>query len=85
MGWRGGALANGPVVASWWQGVAGELMGTTGRALGNESGGGVHRGQRSTARRGGGSVRWHTAGSLPEGGSTVTPTGSWSYGRGQDW
>jgi hypothetical protein len=39
---RGGALANGPVVAGQRQGVAGELMGTTGRALGNESGGGAH-------------------------------------------
>jgi hypothetical protein len=40
-GWRGGVLADDPVVASWWQGVAGELVGTIGRALGKESGAGL--------------------------------------------
>jgi hypothetical protein len=50
MGRCGGALADGLVVASRRQGVAGELMGTTGRASGNESGGGAHRGRRSTVR-----------------------------------
>jgi hypothetical protein len=39
---HGGALANGPVVASRRQGVAGELVGTTGRAPGNESRGEAH-------------------------------------------
>jgi hypothetical protein len=41
-GRRGGALIGGPMVASRQQGVVGELVGTTGRALGNESGGGDH-------------------------------------------
>jgi hypothetical protein len=75
-------LTEGPVVASWWQGVAGELMGTTGRAPNNESGGGAHRGWRSTMRRGGGLVRWRAAGSSLEGGSVVTPASSWSCGGG---
>jgi hypothetical protein len=56
-GQRGGALTDGPVVASRWQGVVGELVGTTGRAPGKEGAGGDHRGRRSTARWGGGSVR----------------------------
>jgi hypothetical protein len=64
-------LTEGPVVASWWQGVASELMGTTGRAPNNESGGGAHRGWRSTMRRGGGLVRWRAVGSSLEGGSVV--------------
>jgi hypothetical protein len=46
----GGALTDGSVVASRRQGVVGELVGTTERALGNESRGGAHRGWRSTAR-----------------------------------
>jgi hypothetical protein len=40
----GGALAINPVVASLWQGVAGKLVGTTGRAPGKEADGGAHRG-----------------------------------------
>jgi hypothetical protein len=47
----GGTLAEGPVVAIRWQGVTDELVGTTGTAPGNESGGGARRGRRSTARR----------------------------------
>jgi hypothetical protein len=39
-----GALADGPVVGRQRQGVAGEHVGTTGRASDNESGGGAHRG-----------------------------------------
>jgi hypothetical protein len=81
---RGGMLADGPVVASRRQGVAGKLLGTTRRASGNKSGGRAHRGRRSTARRGGGSVRWCTAGSSPEGGSAVTLASSWSYGGGRE-
>jgi hypothetical protein len=38
----GGALTNGPVVASRRQGVAGELVGTTGRAPGKEGAGRAH-------------------------------------------
>jgi hypothetical protein len=53
----GGALADGLMVASRWQGVVGELVGSTGRAPGKEGAGGAHRGRRSTTRRGGGSVR----------------------------
>jgi hypothetical protein len=45
-GWHGGAIADGPVVASWWQGVVGELVGITGRAPGKEGAGGAHRGWR---------------------------------------
>jgi hypothetical protein len=79
---RDGALADGPVVASRRQGVAVELVGTTRRAPGNESGGGTHRGQRSTTRQGGGSVRRRVAGSSPEGGLAVTPASSRSCGGG---
>jgi hypothetical protein len=50
---RGGALADGSVVASRRQDVASELVGTTERASGNKSGGRAHQGRRSTARRGG--------------------------------
>jgi hypothetical protein len=61
----GGALAEGPVVAIRWQGVTGELVGTTGTAPGNESGGGARRGRRSTARRRGrlrtAAFRWRVA------------------------
>jgi hypothetical protein len=83
-GRRGGAIADGPVVASRRQGVAGELMGTTGRAPGNESKGGAHQGWWSTARRGGSSVRRCATSSSPEGGSAVTPVSSWSCGGGQE-
>jgi hypothetical protein len=82
MGRRGGALTDGPVVASWRQGVAGELVGTTGRASSNESGGEAHRGRQSTVRRGGGPMRRRMVGSLLEGGSAVTLTSSWSCGGG---
>jgi hypothetical protein len=67
-----GALTDGPMGASQWQGVAGELVGNTGRALGNKSGGGAHRGRRSSVRWGGGSIRRRKAGSSVEGGSVVT-------------
>jgi hypothetical protein len=40
-----GAVAEGPMVASRLQGIAGELEGTTGRASGNRSGGWAHRGR----------------------------------------
>jgi hypothetical protein len=43
---RGGTVVEGPVVASWRQGVAGELVGTTERAPGKEGAGGAHRGWR---------------------------------------
>jgi hypothetical protein len=76
VGRRGSTLTVGPVVASRWQGVAGELVGTTETASGKEGAGGAHRGWRSTVRRGGGSVRWRAAGSSPEGGSAVTPASS---------
>jgi hypothetical protein len=36
---RGGVLIDGPVVASRQKGLAGDLVGTTGRASGNECGG----------------------------------------------
>jgi hypothetical protein len=65
-----------PVVASRWQGVAGELMGTTGRAPGKEGAGGAHRGGGVTTGRRGGSVRRCAVGSLPEGGLAVTQTSS---------
>jgi hypothetical protein len=39
---RDGAVAKGPVVASRQQGVADELVGTTGRAPGNRRGGKDH-------------------------------------------
>jgi hypothetical protein len=65
-------------------GVAGELVGTTERAPGNERGGRAHRGWRSTVRRGGGSVRRRAAGSSPEGGSAATPASSWSCGGGRE-
>jgi hypothetical protein len=81
-GRRGGTLADGLVVASRWYGVAGELVGTTRRAPGNESRGGAHRGRRSIARRGGGLVHQHVAGSSLEGGSAVTLASSWSCGGG---
>jgi hypothetical protein len=64
---RGGTLADSPMVTSRRQGIAGELVRITGRAPGNESGGGAHRGWWSTTRWGGGSVWWHAAGSSPEG------------------
>jgi hypothetical protein len=41
VGWRGGVVVEGPVVASRWKGVAGELVETIGGAPGNKSGGGV--------------------------------------------
>jgi hypothetical protein len=75
-GRRGGALTDGPVVASRRQGVAGELVGTTGRVPGKEGAGRAHRGRRSPARRGGSSVRRRTAGSSSEGGSAAMPTSS---------
>jgi hypothetical protein len=60
-----GALADGPVVASRQQGVAGELVVTTGKVSGNESGGGAHRGRQSTARQRGqlgtATFRWRVA------------------------
>jgi hypothetical protein len=49
---RADCIWYGMVVASGWQGVVGELVGTTRRALGNRSGAGAHRGQRSTVRWG---------------------------------
>jgi hypothetical protein len=51
-------------VASRWQSVADELVGTTGKASGKESGGGAHRGRRSTARQGGGSVQRRVEGKM---------------------
>jgi hypothetical protein len=81
-GRRGGALADGLVVASRWYGVAGELVGTTRRAPSNESRGGAHQGGRSTARRGGGLVQQCVVGSSLEGGSVVTLASSWSCGGG---
>jgi hypothetical protein len=75
---------DGPVVASRRQDVAGELVGTTGRASGNKSGGEAHRGRLSTARRGGGSVRRRMVGSLLEGGLAVTLTSSWSCEGGRE-
>jgi hypothetical protein len=79
VGRRGGALTDGPVVASGRQGIVGELMGTTRRAPGKEGADGAHRGRRSTVRRGGGVVRRRVAGSSLEGGSTATLGSSWSY------
>jgi hypothetical protein len=77
-------VTEGPVVASRWQSVAGELTGTTERALGNKSGGGAHRGDGAMTGQRGGSVRWRAAGSLPEGGSAVSPTSSGSCGGGRE-
>jgi hypothetical protein len=54
VGRRGGAVTVGPVVASRWKGVASELEGTTGRALGKEVSGGAHRGGGATTGRRGG-------------------------------
>jgi hypothetical protein len=48
----GDAVIEGPVVASWWQGVVSELVGTTRRVPGNKSVGGADRGRWSTARSG---------------------------------
>jgi hypothetical protein len=45
-GQRSDVVADGPMVASRQEGVAGELMGTTGRAPGKEGTGGAHRGRR---------------------------------------
>jgi hypothetical protein len=60
-----GALTDGPLVASRQHGVAGELVVTTGRVPGNESGGGAHRGRQSTARQRGqlgtAMFRWRVA------------------------
>jgi hypothetical protein len=66
--------------AQWWL-AGGKVLPTspvrtTGRVPGNESGGGAHRGRRSTARRGGISVQRHAVESSPKGGSAVTPTSS---------
>jgi hypothetical protein len=81
---RGGTVVEVLVVASWQQGVADELVGTTGRAPSNKSGGGAHRGWRSTARRGGGSVRRRASGSSPEGGSVATLASFWSREGGRE-
>jgi hypothetical protein len=70
-----GTVTDGLVVASRWQGVAGELAETTGRAPGNKSGGGAHRGGGAMMGRRGGSV---------EGGSTVTPASSESCRGGRE-
>jgi hypothetical protein len=70
-----GMVTDGPVVASRWQGVAGELAETTGRAPGNKSGGGAHRGGGAMTGQRGGSV---------EGGSTVTPASSGSCRGGRE-
>jgi hypothetical protein len=84
VGLRDGVLADGPVVARRRQGVADELMRTTGRALGNESEGRAHQGRWSTASWGGGSVRQRAAGSPSEGGSAVTLASSWSCRGGRE-
>jgi hypothetical protein len=68
----------------WWQGVAGELAGTTGRALGNKSGGGAHRGGGAMTGRRGGSVRQRTAASSSEGGSAATLASSGSCEGGRE-
>jgi hypothetical protein len=79
---HGDALIIGPVVASRWQGVAGELVGTTGRTLGKVGVGRAHRGGGATMGRRGSSVRWRAAGSSPKGESAATTTSSWSCGGG---
>jgi hypothetical protein len=72
------------MVASRWQGVAGELVGTIGRAPGNKSEGGAHRGGGAMMGWRGGSVWQRAAESSPEGGSAVTPTSSESCGGGRE-
>jgi hypothetical protein len=76
------ALIIGPVVASHWQGVAGELVGTTERTLGKVGVGRAHRGGGATMGRRGSSVRRRVVGSSPKGESAATTTSSWSCGGG---
>jgi hypothetical protein len=51
VGRRGGALAGGSVVASWRQGVAGDLEGSTGEVPSKEERAGAHRNGVPTVRR----------------------------------
>jgi hypothetical protein len=64
------------------QGLGLEHHGKAADVSGKESGSEAHRGRRLTARRGGGSMRWRTAVSSPEGGSAATSVSSYSTVHG---
>jgi hypothetical protein len=53
-------VTEGPMVASQWQGVAGELERTTERAPGNESRGGAHPNSGASVGQWGGAAWWRS-------------------------